>query len=114
MSPKILLMIAAALAAAYLFFGKKGDVSSAEAKGLVGKGARLVDVRTTGEFAAGHLPGALNLPVQDLEGHLAELGAKDQPIVLYCRSGQRSARAARMLKGAGFTQVHDLGAMSNW
>ena len=114
MSPKLLFLAVAALAAAYFMFGKKGDVSSATARELVQKGAHLVDVRTRSEFGERHLPGALNLPVQDLEGRLGELGAKDQPIVLYCRSGQRSARAARILKAAGFTAVHDLGSISNW
>lgn len=114
MSPKLIFLAVAVLAAAYFMFGKKGDVSSEGARELVQKGARLVDVRTRSEFTEGHLPGALNLPVQDLERRLSELGAKDQPVVLYCRSGQRSARAARILKAAGFTAVHDLGSISNW
>ena len=56
-----------------------------EARRLVESGARLVDVRTPGEFAAGHLPGAINIPVQDLERRLHELGPKQAPIVVYCR-----------------------------
>ncbi len=45
---------------------------------------------------------------------MAELGRKDRPIVLYCHSGNRSGRAKRLLQGAGFTSVHDLGPMSRW
>ena len=81
---------------------------------LVEAGARLVDVRTPQEFANGHIPGAVNMPVQDLERRMGELTGKDRPIVLYCRSGARSSSAARMLKSAGYTEVHDLGAMSRW
>lgn len=79
------------------------------------RGALLLDVRTPAEFASGHLEGATNISVQDLEAQLATLPArKDQDIIVYCRSGARSARASTMLKNAGFSKVHDLGAMSNW
>ncbi|MBL8915922.1 MAG: rhodanese-like domain-containing protein [Archangium sp.] len=79
------------------------------------QGALLLDVRTPQEFAEGHVDGAVNVPVQELEAKLASLPAKkDQDVVIYCRSGVRSARASGILKTAGFTRVHDLGAMSNW
>jgi phage shock protein E len=77
--------------------------------------ALLLDVRTAEEFADAHVPGALNIPVQELQQRQAELGNdKQQPIIIYCRSGARSAMAARMLSQAGFTRVKDIGAMSNW
>jgi phage shock protein E len=109
-----LVLIALALALGFFAFMKRGDVSSSEARQLVQTGARLVDVRTAGEFAAGHIEGAVNIPVQELESRLAELTPKDAPVVVYCRSGHRSGNAARILKGAGFAAVHDLGAMSRW
>jgi len=93
---------------------KRSDFSGFEARRLVDAGARLVDVRSPQEFATGHLPGAVNIPVQDLERRIGELTGKDRPIVLYCRSGARSSSAARLLASAGYTQVHDLGAMSSW
>jgi phage shock protein E len=99
---------------AYLVHMRGGDVTGSDARRLVGSGARLVDVRTREEFAAGHLPGAVNIPVQELDRRMAELEPKGEPLVLYCRSGSRSGRAARMLKGAGYSAVHDLGAMSRW
>jgi rhodanese-related sulfurtransferase len=52
--------------------------------------------------------------VQELGGRLGEVGRKDVPVVVYCRSGRRSAQATRMLVDAGFSSVHDLGAMSRW
>lgn len=109
-----LLAVAVVLVAAYFMFLKGGDVSGAEARQLVQTGARLVDVRTPGEFAAGHIPGAINIPVQQLDTRMSELQPKDAAVVVYCRSGHRSGNAARMLKSAGFPAVHDLGPMSRW
>jgi phage shock protein E len=111
---KIGMALLVALAIAFLLLKRGGDISAADARKLVGEGARLIDVRTTEEFAAGHIAGAVNIPVHLLEGRLGELGSKEQPIVVYCRSGNRSGRAKRMLQGAGYTSVHDLGAMSRW
>jgi phage shock protein E len=109
-----LLVVAAVLAVAYFMFVKGGDVSSAEARQLVQAGARLVDVRTPDEFAAGHIPGAVNIPVQQLDARMSELQPKDTAVVVYCRSGHRSGNAARMLKNAGFNAVRDLGPMTRW
>ncbi|NVJ21922.1 MULTISPECIES: rhodanese-like domain-containing protein [Myxococcus] len=85
-----------------------------EAHRWVDDGATLVDVRTPEEFAAGHLPGAVNIPVDDLSQRLEELGAPAKPVVIYCRSGGRSARAEKLLKERGFEQVLNLGPMSAW
>lgn len=76
--------------------------------------ALLLDVRTTEEFAQGHVDGAVNIPVQNLQTRLEEVGAKDKPVVVYCASGVRSARARRMLMEAGYQKVLDLGGMDNW
>lgn len=114
MDIKIIIIIAAVLLVGYTMSRSGGDVKGSEAQEMVKNGALLLDVRTTQEFAGGHLPGAINIPVQDLDRRLSEVGAKDRPIVVYCRSGQRSARAARMLKGAGHQTVHDLGSISRW
>lgn len=98
----------------FTFVRGAGDVSGAEARRQVEAGALLLDVRTPEEFAAGHLPGALNIPVQKLGDRMAELPARDRPIVVYCRSGQRSRRAVRALREAGYVEVHDLGPMAAW
>lgn len=108
------LVVALVLVVGYFMLMKGGDVSSADARQLVQAGARLVDVRTPGEFAAGHIAGAINIPVQELANRAHELQPKDATVVVYCRSGQRSGSAARMLKSAGFARVHDLGPMSRW
>jgi rhodanese-related sulfurtransferase len=74
----------------------------------------VLDVRTPEEFASGHVPSALNIPVQELRERHAELGAKTAPIVIYCRSGARSATAAGLLRNLGYSNVTDIGPMSNW
>jgi len=73
----------------------------------------LIDVRTPGEFAGGHIEGAININVQEIGQRLDEIPS-DKPIVLYCRSGNRSAQAARILDGAGFEGVYDLGGIQAW
>ena len=113
---KVLFAIVVA-AAAFVAFGGPGktNVSGEEAHQLVKQGAFLLDVRTEGEFAGGHVDGAVNIPVQVLDSRLASLPAKkDATIVVYCQSGRRSAMAREMLEKAGYTHVVDLGAMSNW
>jgi len=110
----IVIGIVIALAVGYPLLQRRVVVSSSDARRLVEAGARLVDVRTPHEFASGHIPGAVNIPVQDLGRRMTELDGKERPIVLYCRSGARSSTAARMLESAGYAQVHDLGAMGRW
>ncbi len=97
-----------------LFTRVFGKSSSADAHAAVAAGARLVDVRSPGEFASGHLPGAVNVPVGEIERRVSEIGGTGQVVVVYCASGMRSAAAARTLKGLGFGEVLDLGGMSRW
>ncbi len=73
----------------------------------------LLDVRTPQEFASGHIPGAVNISLQTLEAHVSELPT-DRPIVIYCRSGNRSAAAGHLLLRRGFTQLYDLGGIIAW
>ncbi len=80
----------------------------------VKEGALLVDVRSPDEFKGGHLEGARNIPVGELEQRLAELGPKNTRIVVYCHTGLRASRAKGILKNDGFTEVFSLGAMAAW
>lgn len=73
----------------------------------------LLDVRTPEEFASGHIHGAVNIPVDLLESRLSQIPT-DQPIVVYCRSGNRSARASQILAQAGFAAIYDLGGLIDW
>ena len=86
------------------------------AEGLRQPGAILVDVRRPEEFAAGHLPGAVNIEVTapDFGPRVAQLD-KTKPTYVYCRSGARSATAAGQLSTAGFAQVSNLlGGVLDW
>lgn len=90
-----------------------GRVSPQQARKLVDEGAKLVDVRTRAEFAMGHVPGAVNIPLAEIDLAAKKLAKEGKPLVLYCQSGMRSSSAARVLRKAGLV-VHDLGAMSRW
>ena len=105
-----------AMAATVAFFLSRsaGGISGAKARELVTNGARLVDVRTASEFADGHIEGAVNIPVQDLERRVEELEDRSDAVVVYCRSGRRSAQAKKILESAGFAQVYDLGGIGRW
>ena len=75
----------------------------------------LLDVRTEEEFQEMHIPGALLIPLQELQVRaLAELLDKDTPILVYCRSGRRSAEAAQLLMELGYLDVFDIGGIDSW
>lgn len=94
--------------------------SPARARRLVREqGALLLDVRSAEEFEGGHVEGARLIPHDEIEARLREVddalaGDRSKPVVVYCRSGRRSAMAKDTLERAGFTQVVDIGAMSSW
>jgi phage shock protein E len=75
-------------------------------------GAGIVDVRTPPEFAASSYPRAKNIPLDQLPSRMGDL-PKEKPLVLYCASGARSARAVRILKRAGFTDVVSAGGLAD-
>jgi rhodanese-related sulfurtransferase len=91
-----------------------GKVDGAAAKSLVASGARVVDVRTAEEFASGHVPGAINIPYEQLPGRAAEIGPPSTSVVLYCRSGRRSGIAADALRKAGYTKLYDMQTVTAW
>ena len=77
---------------------------------------RLVDVRSPAEYQAGHIPGAVNVPLDALKGSLDELRVvlQDQDVVLVCRSGQRAGQAQEALRGAGFDAPVLAGGINSW
>ncbi len=74
------------------------------------KKAKLVDVRTPREFSSNGLDGAINVPLQEIAQRFSEVGSPNEPVILYCRSGNRSAQAKRFLEQQGYTEVYDLGS----
>jgi rhodanese-related sulfurtransferase len=91
-----------------------GVVHVITARALARHGARLVDVRTPGEYAAGHAEGAVNIPHDEIAKRAAELGGPETPVVLYCRSGRRSGIAAQALRDLGFKKVFDFQRYDDW
>ncbi len=102
------------IAAIIIFFvlKKMGQVSPAKARELVAAGALIVDVRSPGEFAEGHVTNAVNIPLDVIGKKTGEhVTDKNRPILVYCLSGSRSALAKRILKGQGYSEVHNLGSI---
>jgi hypothetical protein len=77
---------------------------------LMKNGAVILDVRSKGEYAGGHIKGSMNIPVDQLSGNLSKLKDKNNPIITYCASGMRSASAKSILKSNGYTEVHNGGS----
>ena len=88
-------------------------ITPAQTRQLMQQRAALWDVRTPAEYAAGHIPGAHNIPLDRLEEKLNNLPSNGYPVIVYCRSGRRSAMAAELLAQAG-RQVYDLGSIACW
>jgi rhodanese-related sulfurtransferase len=83
------------------------DISSSELLQLQASGASIVDVRTQPEFESGHIASAVNVPVDQIR-QVSATWDKNQPVVVYCATGARSAEAASYLAGAGFRKVYNL------
>ena len=88
--------------------GNKVDYSE-----LIKEGAIVLDVRTKGEYAGGHINGSINIPLDQLGGNLKQLKNKDQAIITCCASGMRSSSAKRLLEAQGYTNVHNGGSWRN-
>lgn len=80
---------------------------------LIEQGAIIVDVRTKGEYASGHVKGSLNIPLDQLEYNLKKFKSTEQPIITCCASGMRSGSAKGLLKSKGYTNVHNGGSWHN-
>lgn len=90
-------------------------ISPEEAKDLMVEGNIILDVRTEAEYDSGHIPNAILLPVDEIEaGNLELISDKNQVILVYCRSGNRSSIASRALIEEGYTNVYDFGGIIDW
>lgn len=75
----------------------------------------ILDVRTPEEFAAGHIPGAINIPNETIgTEEIPDLSRKDQKILVYCRSGNRSRQACGKLAKLGYTNLLEFGGINTW
>lgn len=99
------------------FGGGAGEVGTLEAVQLINhRDALVLDVREESEFDAGHVPNSKHIPVGKIGERLKELEKyKGKPIVVICRSGNRSPAACSVLKKNGFTEIHNLkGGLLAW
>lgn len=111
----LLLVLITALTACGNTNGTIINVSTEEANQLIDdKKVVVLDVRTAEEFDGGHIPNALLIPLQELEGRLEELKEEASYLVV-CRSGNRSAQASEILLNNGFSNVYNMtGGMNDW
>lgn len=79
---------------------------------LIRNGATIVDVRTPGEYAGGHINGSLNIPLNNLSGQMSKI-KKDKPVITICASGMRSRAARSTLLANGYTEVYNGGSWYN-
>ncbi|MCU0789255.1 MAG: rhodanese-like domain-containing protein [Verrucomicrobia bacterium] len=109
---ELLIPLLVVLAIAVWIFLRQGSMLPAEqARDFVRAGAVVVDVRTVEEFAAEHLPAAVNLPLSSLESRITdEVPDKSAVILLHCRSGARSSAAEKKLRKLGYAQAHNIGS----
>jgi len=103
-----------AVVAAFLVLGPSGgggitNVDAAGAQAAIDKGAQVIDVRTAGEYQMGHVPGAVNTPVDQLEA-AAQSWDRNAAYVVYCATGQRSATAVEIMRSLGFKNIAHMNA----
>ena len=91
------------------------DQEKAKEMMAVNDGHVIVDVRMADEYAAGHIPGAILIPNESIGTEKPEqLPDKDQIILIYCRSGNRSKQAAQKLADMGYTNIYEFGGINTW
>jgi rhodanese-related sulfurtransferase len=89
------------------------ELSPEDAKSLIDGGAQLVDVRTEDEYAAGRIPGSRHIALPDVQSEAAGLD-RERPLVIYCRSGERSGMAADAFAASGWDAHSIEGGLLAW
>lgn len=85
---------------------------SPDLKLLIAEGATIIDVRSAGEFASGHIRGSINIPLDQI-GSQSDRLKKYKQIIVCCRSGNRSGQAKRILEAKGFANITNGGSWQN-
>jgi phage shock protein E len=104
-------LVIAAVVAVIFTLKKTGQISAKNARAHLKNGALVIDVRSRGEFSSGHLPNAVNIPLDEIETALPRrVKDKNQVLLLHCLSGTRSGMAKSKLKSLGYANVFNLGS----
>ena len=109
----IITVIAVLVLAGFLAYRTLSPQDRQPSTNQLASNVKIYDVRTPEEYAASHVPSAELLPVTDIQAGKYPDVAKDSPIAVYCRSGNRSADATKLLKDAGYTNIKDLGGLGD-
>ena len=99
---------------AFFDFLKKPDIHAGLDRFRATPGAILLDVREPDEYAAGHIPGSMNLPLSAIDTAEIQLRDPEAPLFVYCLAGTRSARAVARLKSLGYTRVENIGGIRGY
>ncbi len=90
-------------------------ISATEAKSMMNKEAIILDVRTKAEYEIVHITNAINIPLDTIDENVSEiLKDKNQTILVYCQSGNRSKQASQKLVDLGYTSVYNFGGINDW
>jgi|SRR5579862_4377550 len=107
----IIIVITVALLVIFLLVRRSGQISETVAAEYLNHGAAVIDVRSPAEFSAGHIPKAINLPLQEIETLIPRrVSDRNQVLLLHCQSGMRSGVAKSKLAALGYTRVYNLGS----
>jgi phage shock protein E len=114
-TPSTMLSVCLLVGLLFVYLSAKAEFTNPQdVRKLVSEGALLIDVRTPEEYDSKHIEKAINIPVDEVETRLKEFGDPNKPVIVYCRSGKRSARARLILLKHGFTSVYNLGGIGRW
>lgn len=103
---RALLILSAAFLINYVFAGSGSTEAARQAWPMIEQGNLLIDVRTSGEFKQGHIEGAINVPWEQTGPLMSTIGVdKNRPVIVYCRSGNRSGKAKAALEKQGYTNI---------
>jgi rhodanese-related sulfurtransferase len=113
---KIIVLLASLLGMSSVFADVPAVSPQQAAQMQSEKKAVIIDVREKDEWNAGHIAGAIHIPLSEISNRVAELTKyQNQPVIMQCRSGARSAKAADILAKSGFTNVHNMdGGLNAW
>ncbi len=80
---------------------------------MMAENVKIIDVRTKEEYTSGHIKEAINIPYDQISKRAVTFD-KNEKIIVYCQSGNRSRQAAQILIKLGYTKVYDMGSLNNW